>query len=75
MCLSSWNFVPEVNRRWRDHETAPEGAKPGVRFATFGGNESSLALFARSSLVHRFDVKQVVLIWLQENLLLAAPDA
>lgn len=44
-------------------------------FPTFGGNESSLALFARPSLVHSFDVKQVVFIWLQENLLLAAADA
>lgn len=52
-----------------------KGTNTGMRFVTFGGNESSFALFACSSLVHSFDVKQVVLIWLQQNLLLAASDA
>lgn len=42
---------------------------------TFGGNESRLALVTGSSRVHSFDVKQVVLTGLQENLLLAAFDA
>lgn len=46
-----------------------------VRFVTFGGNKSSLALFAGSSLIHSFDVKQVVLIGLQDNLLFTALDA
>lgn len=45
-----------------------------MNFVTFGGNESSLTLFTGSSLIHSFDVKQIVLIWLQENLLLTAFD-
>lgn len=45
-----------------------------VSFVTFGGNECSLTLFAGSSLIHSFDVKQIVFIGLQENPLLAAFD-
>lgn len=46
-----------------------------VCFVTFGGYKSSLALFAGSSLIHSFDVKQVVLTGLQDNLLFTALDA
>lgn len=42
---------------------------------TFGGDESRLALLARPGLVHRLDVKQVVLVGLKVDLLLAASDA
>lgn len=52
-----------------------KGTNTGVGFVTFGGNESSFALFACSGLVHGFDVEQVVFIWLQQDLLLAASDA
>lgn len=45
-----------------------------VIFVTFGGNECSFTLFAGSSLIHSFDVKQIVFIGLQENLLPAAVD-
>lgn len=41
---------------------------------TFGGDECCLALFAGSSFIHSFDVKQIVFIGLQENLLLTAFD-
>lgn len=42
---------------------------------TFRGNERGLTLVTGSSCVHSFDVKQVVLAGLQENLLLVAFDA
>lgn len=44
-------------------------------FFTFCGNECSLALFAGSSLIHSFDVEQVILTGLQENPLFTAFDA
>lgn len=43
-----------------------------VRLVTFSGNECSLALFTGSSLIHSFNVKQVVFTGLQENPLLTA---
>lgn len=46
-----------------------------LRLITFSGDERRLALVTGSSRVHSFDVKQVVLTGLQENLLLAAGDA
>lgn len=46
-----------------------------LRLITFSGNECGLALVTGSSHVHSFNVKQVALMGLQENLLLAACDA
>lgn len=46
-----------------------------LQLITFSGNECGLALVTGSSHVHSFNVKQVALMGLQENLLLAACDA
>lgn len=52
-----------------------ENLRLALHSITFSGNECGFALVTGSSRVHSFDVKQVVLTRLQENLLLAAFDA